>query len=619
MRGVFINFVCLIVVFTGCVQNRYIRDKTYWLVRPHEYSKVVSVDTLVLDSELKRACGDKSFAKCVDADPLDKVITCKNNYDGKKLKIEMKDNRLEALDSRGNLLFQAIRINKPNCHNHDDSDDRKEFSIDFKNTFVGPGLRNNFLPLSTPIENFGYSSVITKSIAGKDFRCIEENVKESTYNRFLLDIDIIQGDTLIFPGSFLQAKSIAGRELKSIDMVRKPYSINLSGKIFDSGNAVKLKVDQATRLGTFELSKMILKGFKDKTKLRTKLGDPDLEIIQFYSLDHLLYKIGSTYSIEKEVYQKILKRLGPNITSNNYYLLSVKQPFYKACSQDFKDLSVAFTESSLKRLEKVSDGVDELVSSTNPPVYVDCVTYGNSDFFLISSPYSLSNVREVVKSAYANKVEERKFTDLLSVSEVYHILEDLFTPSKYTKLTSSKDNSLYLSLQYALGRSKNVDFTKLREIDYSLRFLSQDIPMLSFTTSFLKVDCKLFDNKKEDFILKVKSKGTTAYIWTNRDTDKYRMHDYRGYDFKKSGDFSLNLSELLKDKPKNTTRLTLQFDNNECSKTSINVSLNNSMHKEFFSSECNRSIWNDCGWIYRLVFDINPSTGEVARKSYYCY
>jgi hypothetical protein len=618
-KNIFLEFFYLIIILSGCVQSRYIRDKTYWLIQSSEEATVASVDTLVLDSELKRACGDKSYAKCIDIDPLDKEITCKSSYDGKKLKIEIKNNRLEAFDNRGKILFKAVRITKPKCSNHDDNEDRKEFSVDFVNTFVGPGERNNFLPLSTPIKRFGSASVITKPIADKKFRCIEENVRETSYNRSLSGIDIIEGKNLIFPGSFLQAKSIAGHNLKAIDMVRKTYSVNLSGKIFDPGNAVKLKVDQATRLGVLELGKMMLKGFKDKTKLRAKLGNPDLEIKQFYSLDHLLYIIGATYAVEKEIYQKILKRLGPNVAADNYYLLSLKQPFYKACSQDFKNLSSAFTKSSLERLQGVGSDREKLVSSTNPPVYVDCVTYGNSDFFLVVSPYSLSSVEKMTKAAYANKQEAKEFTDLLSRSEVYHILEDLFTPSEYTKLTSSKDSSLYFSLQYDLAQSKKIDFTKLREIDYSLKFLSQDVPVLSFTTKFLKVDCKLFDSKQEDFVLDVSSQGATAYIWTDKDTDKYKMHDYKGYDFKRSGDFSLKLSSLLKGKQKQTTRVTLQFDNDKCSKTSINVSLKNSLQEEFFSSECHRSIWNDCGWIYRLIFDINPSTGEVARKSYYCY
>lgn len=190
---------------------------------------------------------------------------------------------------------------------------------------------------------------------------------------------------VIFPGSFIQGKTLSNVALQSIPLKRAGGTLVLEKA--DGSLVASMDVDEFSRPKVIDATQQMV------ASNELSVSELSIELISIYSNEQLALNLGvNELKFEAEIAQYY-----PNVEDGlNRFLISIEQPFYAV------GFDLPTSTDELFSSEVAPDDLDPHVSDDNPATFISEMVYGRRFYILVETLSSNVFAREQLETAFTD-------------------------------------------------------------------------------------------------------------------------------------------------------------------------------------------------------------------------
>ena len=285
---------------------------------------------------------------------------------------------------------------------------------------------------------------------------------------------------VMWPGSLVQGKSLAGGLLDPIPVKRAPGTITLTIAGGASGTFSQT-MPEASLSSATQAMNTILAGYNGGTPAKFSFLSESV-----YSSEHLRVSVDA--NVTSETWSASGSLTFDSSTAKSHFLIKFSQEYFTMAYQPPEGAHGVFDPSV------TSDDLKPYVGAANPPVYIASVTYGRIFYLLFESTASQTKLETALKAAYnggaigASGALQQDYEDVINQSTV--TAYGLGGDAKAAIKAATGSNQFE---QIGTFLTENADFNPQNPgvpISYTVRYLGNSSEVkLGLTTDFTAKNC----------------------------------------------------------------------------------------------------------------------------------
>lgn len=289
---------------------------------------------------------------------------------------------------------------------------------------------------------------------------------------------------VLWPGSLVQGKSMAGGILDPIPVHRAPGTITLT-LASGGGKSFFRKLEEPSLSSAIQAQNEILAGYSGGTPAKFSYSFESI-----YSSKQLAVAVDA--NVDGTNWSGSASLAFDSTDAKSRVLIQFTQEFYTMAFDPPKGAAGAFAS------DVTANDLKPYVANGNPPVYVASVTYGRMFYLLFESTESQTNLEAAVSGSYSGGA----LSGSVTATAKYKTILNNATVKSYGIGGNAK-----AAIDAAVTDPKADQFTKIREflvknadfnkdnpgvpISYTIRYLGDSTQVkLALTTEYTAKDCK---------------------------------------------------------------------------------------------------------------------------------